>query len=167
MERTWPNQDTTCHCCFYRRIEDISKMAEAMSDRNPAGTLFLDLMDQLIDVAKNPDASRIEVVMGSYELDAQGKKPLVDGEHSVAPRSVIVTVLDKDVLEQLRQQVDAGPLAYLMILWIEHSANEKRLGVLAFDPVTSQTRVGIAGLDKAQQSAVSDYLQRQAQRDGG
>ena len=138
-------------------------MAEAMADRNTAGTLFLDLIDQLIDVAKNPVASRIEVVMGRYELDSQGKELLVDGQHSVAPRSVIVTVLDKDVLEQLRQQVDAGPLACLMILWIEQSANEKRLGVLAFDPVTSQTRVGMAGLDKVQQSAVSDYLQRQAQ----
>lgn len=139
-------------------------MSDAMSDTHPAGTLFLDLMDQLIDVAKNPDASRIEVVMGSYELNARGKEPLVGGQHSVAPRSVIVTVLDKDVLEQLRQQVGAGPLAYLMILWIERSANESRLGVLAFDPATSQTRVGMAGLDKAQQSAVSDYLQRQAQR---
>ena len=139
-------------------------MAEAMSDRNPAGTLFLDLIDQLIDVAKNPDASRIEVIMGSYEFDAQGKELLVDGQPSVAPRSVIVTALNKDVQEQLRQQVDSGPLAFLMILWVERSANESRLGVLAFDPVTSQTRVGMAGLDKAQQSAVSDYLQRQAQR---
>lgn len=101
--------------------------------------------------------------MGSYEFDAQGKELLVDGQHSVALRSFIITGLNKDIQEQLRQQVDAGPLACLMILWVERSANESRLGVLAFDPVTSQKRVGVAGLDKAQQSAVSDYLQRQAQ----
>jgi len=102
--------------------------------------------------------------MGSYELDAQGKKLPMDGERSAAPRSVTVTALNKDVQEQLRQQIDAGPLAYLMILWIERSSKESRLGILAFDPVTGQTRVGMAGLDKVQQSAVSDYLQRQAQR---
>jgi hypothetical protein len=102
--------------------------------------------------------------MGSYELDEQGKEKLVDGQHSVALRPFIVRGMNKDVQEQLRQQIEAGPLAYLMILWTERFAKENKLGVLTLDPETKQQTSGMGSLDKVQKFAISDYLQRQTKR---
>lgn len=133
-----------------------------MGEVHPAGTEFLGLIDALIDLTKDPNVSNIEVVMGSYEGDEQGKDKLIDGQLSVALRSFIVRGMNKDVQEQLRKQIEAGPLSYLMILWTDRSA--KGLGILTFDPETKQRKPGVAGLDKVQKSAVSDYLQRQTKR---
>jgi hypothetical protein len=135
-----------------------------MGEANPAGTAFLGLIDALIDLTKDPNVSNIEVVMGSYEIDEQGKDKLIDGQLSVALRGVVVRGMNKAVQEELRKEIEAGPLSYLMILWTERSARGP-LGIMTFDPVTKQQREpGVAGLDKVQKSAIADYLQRAAKR---
>jgi hypothetical protein len=134
----------------------------AMADVNPAGTAFLGLVEALIDLQNDPDVSNIEVVMGSYEVDEQGKDKLIDGQLSVEMRPMIVRGMNKDVQEELRKQIDARPLSYLMILWTERSSKGP-LGMMLFDPVTKQEKQkpgGIAGLDKVEKSAIADYLQR-------
>jgi len=135
-----------------------------MADVNPAGTAFLGLIDALIDLTKDPNVSNIEVVMGSYEVDEQGKDKLVDGQLSVALRGFAVRGMNKDVQEGLRKQIEAGPLAYLMILWTDRSRKESPLGIMTFDPVTKRQKQGMAGLDKVQKSAISEYLQRVTKR---
>jgi hypothetical protein len=60
-----------------------------MNQANPAGTAFLALIDALIDLTKDPNVSNIEVGMGGYEVDEQGKDKLMDGQLSVALRGVV------------------------------------------------------------------------------
>jgi hypothetical protein len=135
-----------------------------MGEVHPAGTAFLGLIDALIDLTKDPSVSNIEVVMGSYEVDEQGKDKLIDGQLSVALRGVLVRGMNQAVQEELRKQIEAGPLSYLMILWTERSARGP-LGIMIFDPVTKEHREpGVAGLDKVQKSAIADYLQRATKR---
>jgi hypothetical protein len=50
-----------------------------------------------------------------------------------------------------------------MILWTDRSSKGP-LGIMTFDPVTKQQKPGVAGLDKVQKSAISDYLQRAVKR---
>lgn len=137
-----------------------------MTDVNPAGTAFLGLIEALIDLKNDPNVSNIEVVMGSYEVDEQGKDKLVDGQLSVEMCSMIVKGMNKDVQEQLRKEIDARPLAYLLILWTDRSARGP-LGIMIFDPVTkqqAQKQGGMAGLDKVEKSAIASYLQRVTKR---
>lgn len=135
-----------------------------MSEVNPAGTLDLVLIEALIDLTQDPNVSNIEVAMGSYEVDEQGKDTLVDGKLSVAPRGMKVTGMNQAVREELRKQIDAGPLNYLMILWVDRSRKESPLGLMTFDPATQQQKPGVAGLDHFQKSVIADYLQRAVKR---
>jgi hypothetical protein len=82
-----------------------------MTQVNPAGTAFLELIDMLIDLTKDPAVSNIEVVMGSYEVDEQGKDKLIDGQLSVEMRPMIVRGMNKAVQEELRKEMYARPLA--------------------------------------------------------
>jgi hypothetical protein len=79
------------------------RIITAMSQVNPAGAAILGLIETLIDLVKNPDASRIEVAMASYHLDAQGLKIREGGKHSIALRSFEVKDMNSDTQEQLRQ----------------------------------------------------------------
>ncbi|HET9839270.1 MAG TPA: hypothetical protein VFR84_13635 [Candidatus Angelobacter sp.] len=72
--------------------------------------------------------------------------------------------MNKHVQEQLRQEIEPGPLAYLMVFWTGRFAKENKLGVLTFDPETKQQKLGMAGFDKVQKSAISNYLQRLMKR---
>jgi hypothetical protein len=133
-----------------------------MTQVNPEGTVFLGLIEALIDLKNDRNVSNIEVVMGSYEVDEHGKDKMIDGQLSVEMRPMIVRGMNKDVQEQLRKEIDSRPLAYLMILWTERSARGP-LGMMLFDPVTKQEKQqpgGLAGLDKVEKSAIADYLQR-------
>lgn len=135
-----------------------------MSEIHPAGTAFLGLIDVLIDLTKDPNVSNIEVVTGRYEVDEQGKDKLIDGQLSVALRGVVVRGMNKAVQDELRKEIEVGPLSYLMILWTERSARGP-LGILKFDPETKQQReLGAAGLDRVEKSAIADYLQRATKR---
>jgi hypothetical protein len=134
-----------------------------MADVNLAGTAFLGLIDALIDLTGDPNVSNIEVVMGSYEVDEQGQDKLIDGQLSIALRGVVVRGMNKAVQEELRKQIEAGPLSYLMILWTDR-AGKGTLGILTFDPVTKEQTSGTGSLDKVQKSAISDYLRRATKR---
>jgi hypothetical protein len=134
-----------------------------MSEVNPAGAATLALVETLIDLIKNPNASRIEVAMGSYSLDAQGLKIREGGKHSIALRSFEVKDMDSDTQEQLRQQIEAGPVSCLMILWMEGFAQESKLGAATFDPITNNRKARAATLDEVERFAISDFIQRHRQ----
>jgi hypothetical protein len=131
-----------------------------MSQVNPAGAATLGLVETLIDLVKNPNASRIEVAVGSYHLDAQGLKIREDGKHSIALRSFEVKDMNSDTQEQLRQEIETGPISCLMILWMEGFAQESRLGAATFDPITNNRKARAATLDEVERFAISDYIQR-------
>jgi hypothetical protein len=134
-----------------------------MSQVNPAGAASLGLIETLIDLVKNPNASRIEVAMGSYSLDAQGLKIREDGKHSIALRSFEVKDMDSDTQKQLRQQIEAGPVSCLMILWMEGSGQESKLGAATFDPITNNRKARAATLDEVERFVISDFIQRHRQ----
>ena len=134
-----------------------------MSQTNPAGAATLGLVETLTDLVKNPDASRIEVAMASYHLDAQGLKIREGGKHSIALRSFEVKDMNSDTQEQLRQQIAAGPVACLMILWMEGSGQQSKLGAATFDPITHNRKARVATLDEVERFAISDYIQRHRQ----
>jgi hypothetical protein len=134
----------------------------AMAGINPEGTMFLGLIDSLIDVVKDPAISRIEVIMSSYELDGDGKKKLVSGKHSIAQRAFVIRGMNKEVQDKLREQFDASPIISLMILWMERFQNENKMGVLTFDPATKQKTHRVSDYDDVEKSVIANYLQRQA-----
>ena len=134
-----------------------------MSQVNPAGTVTLGLVETLIDLVKNPNASRIEVAMASYHLDAQGLKIREGGKHSIALRSFEVKDMDSDTQEQLRQHLEAGPVSCLMILWMEGFGQESKLGAATFDPITNNRKARAATLDEVERFTISDYIQRHRQ----
>lgn len=109
-----------------------------MAQVNPPGTMFLGLIEELMDLLKKPEVSRVQVVMASYELDQHDENKLVDGKHSVALRGFVIRGMNKEVQENLREQFEAGPITHLMIFWIERFQNENKVGILRFDPVTKK-----------------------------
>jgi hypothetical protein len=76
-----------------------------MAEVNPAGTMFLGLVDELMDLVKNADVSRIEVVMAGYELDRDGEKKLINGKHSIAQRAFKIRGMNKDVQRKTSRTV--------------------------------------------------------------
>jgi hypothetical protein len=134
-----------------------------MSEVNSAGAATLGLVETLIDLVKNSNASRIEVAMGSYNLDAQGLKIREGGKHSIALRSFEVKDMGSDTQEKLHQQIEAGPISCLMILWMEGLGQESKLGAATFDPITNNRKARAATLDEVERFAISDYIQRHRQ----
>jgi hypothetical protein len=129
-----------------------------MSEVNPAGTVFLNLVAELMDLVKDSNASRIEVVMASCDRDGQGKEKLVNGKMSYTKRAFAIRGMDKNSQEKIRAEVDASPISHLMVLWVQPGG----LGMLRFDPVTNQkTTAGIDGCDAVEKSMIADYLNRQ------
>jgi hypothetical protein len=118
-----------------------------MTETNPAGTMFLSLIEELMDLVGNPDVSRIEVVMASYDLDEHRGKKLVGGKHSIAKRAFVIRGMNKDVQENLRIEFDSGPITHLIILWTERFQNEKKV----------ERRVDYDAVEK---SVISDYLRQ-------
>ena len=129
---------------------------------NPKGTVFVELIAELMDLLKNPNVSRVEVVMANYELDKNGQRKVDGGKEVVAIRPLIVRGMDKDVQEELRRELDSGPITLLMILWIDRTSAGGRLGMLFFDAVgKKRTAPGIEGMDHLEKSVMADYLNRQ------
>ena len=127
----------------------------------PAGTMFLGLIEELMDLVGNPDVSRIEVLMACYELDEHGEKKLVGGKHSIAKRAFVIRGMDKAVQDELREQFDAAPLTHMMILWMEQFQNERKMGIASFDPATQKKVTRASDYDVVEKSMISDYLKRQ------
>lgn len=138
----------------------VERIISTMAEVNPAGTAFLGVIDALFDLTKDSNVSNIEIAMGSYEVDEQGKDKLVDGQFSVALRGMKIRGMNKTVQEEIRKEIEAGPLCYLMILWTDRSRKDSPLGIMVFNPVTKQQQTtGLASLDKVQKSVIADYLQ--------
>jgi hypothetical protein len=132
-----------------------------MSQVNPAGTATLGLAETLIDLVKTPDASRIEVAMARYRLDAQGMKIMMeDGKHSIAIRSLEVKDMDTDTQEKLRRELEAVPISCLMVLWMQGTGKDSKLGAATFDPETRSRKARASTLDEVDRFAISDYIQR-------
>jgi hypothetical protein len=132
-----------------------------MSQVNPAGSATLGLIETLIDLVKNPDVSRIEVAMARYRLDAQGMKIMMeDGKHSIAIRSLEVKDMDTDTQEKLRRELEAVPISCLMVLWMQGTGKDSKLGAATFDPETQSRKARASTLDEVDRFAISDYIQR-------
>ena len=53
-----------------------------MSEINPPGTLFLGVIDELMDVLNDSNNSHVEVVIASHEVNANGKIKSINGKDS-------------------------------------------------------------------------------------
>jgi hypothetical protein len=131
------------------------------SKGNPPGTMFVELIAELMDLVKNRDVSRIEVVTGSYDLDDNGKRKLANGKESVTTRSFPIRTADKSVQDRLRTEIEAGPFSLLMVLWIDRTQPGVPLGMLFFDAVGKKRSPGITGMDHLEKSVMAGYLNRQ------
>ena len=135
-----------------------------MTQVNPAGAAFPGLIETLKDLVKKPDASRIEVAMARYRLDAQGLKIVMDdGKHSIAIRSFEVKDMNSDTQEKLRRELESVPISCLMILWMEGSGKESKLGAATFDPKSHSRKARASTLDEVERFAISDFIQRHRQ----
>ena len=130
-------------------------------ETNPKGTVYVELIAELMDLLKNPNVSRIEVVMANYELDDNGQRKVDGGKEVVAIRPFNVRGMDKEVQDELRKELDSGPIALLMILWIDRTKAGVPLGMLFFDAAGKKRTPGIAGMDHLEKSVMADYLNRQ------
>jgi len=135
-----------------------------MTAINPPGTMFLGLIEELMDLVKNPAVSRIEVLMANYELDERGEKKMVDGKHSIAKCAFAIRGMNKEVQDKLRQQFEAALISHLMILWMEQFQNERKMGIASFNPVTKKKAVRPSDYDAVEKSMISDYLQGQTKK---
>jgi|SRR5271155_2754008 len=134
-----------------------------MTEINPAGTMFVELIAELMDLVADPNVSRIEVAMGSYNLDEHGNRLLVNGKESVALRAFRIGGMHKEVEQGLRAEFDAQPITLLMILWTDRSRKSNSLGVISFDPATIKKVAGTSDYDLVEKSAIEAYRTRQTQ----
>lgn len=126
---------------------------------NPKGTVFVELIATLIDLLKDPNVSRIEAVMANYELDDKGQRKMDNGKEIVVTRPFVVRGMDETVQDELRKELDSGPIALLMILWIDRG--RPPVGMLFFDVAGKRRTPGIDGMDHLEKSVLADYLNRQ------
>lgn len=131
-----------------------------MGEVNPAGTMFVGLIPELMHLVADPNVSRVEVVIGSYDLDEQGNNKLIDGKESVTTRAYPIRSVDKPVRDNLRAQLNAVPFTLLMVLWIDRVL-QKVPGMLFFDASGKKRTPGVAGMDHLEKSVMADYLTRQ------
>ena len=83
------------------------------------------------------------------------------GKEVVAIRPFIVRGMDKKVQDELRNELDRGPITRLMILWIDRTKAGVPLGMLFFDAAGKKRAPGIDGMDHLEKSVMADYLNRQ------
>ena len=136
-----------------------------MGRPNPKGTMFVELIAKLMDLLKDRNVSRIEVVMASYELDDNGQRKVEGGEELIAIRPFVVRVMDKAVQEELQKEFDSGPITLLMILWIDRTIpTGVPVGMFFFDPADRKRTPGIDGMNHLEKTVMADYLNRQVKK---
>jgi len=135
-------------------------MEVSVEKPNPKGTMFVELIPKLMDLLKDPNVSRIEVVMASYELDDNGQRKMEGGKEVIAIRPFIVSGMDKKVQDELRKEYESGPITLLMILWMDRT-RAGMPGMFFFDPADRKRTHGIGGMDHLEKTAMADYLNRQ------
>jgi hypothetical protein len=128
---------------------------------NPKGTLFVGLIGELMDLLRDRNISRIEVVMANYELDDEGQRKVDNGKEVVAMRPFVVRGMDETVQELLRKELDSGPITLLMVLWIDRNRAGVPLGMLFFDEAGKIRTPGVDGMDHLEKTVMADYLNRQ------
>ena len=83
------------------------------------------------------------------------------GKEVIAISPSIVRGMDKEVQDELRKELDSGPITLLMILWIDRTKAGVPLGMLFFDATGKKRTPGIDGMDHLEKSVMADYLNRQ------
>jgi hypothetical protein len=131
---------------------------------NPKGTVFVELIAKLMDLLGDPNVSRIEVVIASYELDDQGQRKVEDGQEVIVTRPIIIRGMDKDVQDALRKELESGPITLLMILWMDPTIGGVPVRMFFFDAADTKRTSGFAGMDHLEKSVMADYLNRQVGR---
>jgi hypothetical protein len=131
-----------------------------MNDVIPAGATFVGLVGELLDLVADSNVSRIEVVLGSYELDDQGKRKIVNGKESVTTRALAIGKIGTDVQEALRRELDAGPVSLIMILWVDRGSPASPFGVARFVS-TGRKLGGLDTFDHVEKTVFADYVNRQ------
>jgi hypothetical protein len=132
-----------------------------MTEINPAGTLFLGLIEELIDLLQDPNVSRIEVVIGGHEVDENDKPKLVDGKESFALRPFAISGMDTQVQEALRREIESGPVNLLMIFCVDRTQTGVPVRFAIFGEAGKKRTPGVAGMSRLEKTAFADYLNRQ------
>src|ERR1700722_18148628 len=128
---------------------------------NPKGTIFVELVASLMDLLANPKVSRIEIVIGEYQLDENGKPKLENGKEAVTTRAIAISGMDAEVQEKLRAEIDQGPITLLMVLWMDPTREGAPFGMQFFNDVGKRRSPGIDGMDHLEKTVMADYLNRQ------
>jgi hypothetical protein len=132
-----------------------------MSEVNPAGTMFVELIAELMGLLANPNVSNVEVVMANYELDVHGQRKMENGKEVVVIRPFAIRGMDKGVQNELRNEYDSGPITRLIVLWIDRTRTSGPFGMLFFDVAGKERAPGVNGMDHLEKKVLADYLNRQ------
>jgi hypothetical protein len=86
---------------------------------NPAGTMYLGLIDMLIDLFKGSGVSNVEVNFISYRMDDKGQILLEDGQDVVEIRPFAIGGLSTKIREELKKEYDStGHLISLIVFLV-------------------------------------------------
>jgi hypothetical protein len=125
---------------------------------NPAGTMYLGLIDMLIDLFKQK-VSDVQVVFISYKLNDRGEIVMEGGKDVVELRPIAITGLSSEIRDELKRQYDTtGHLISLLVFWRDGSMPPPGIGTFRFGPPRSNQ--GLQNCNPAEKQALSDYLNR-------
>jgi len=139
----------------------VDVLCYPMSEVNPAGTMFVELMAELIGLLADPNVSNVEVVTANYELDDHGQRKMENGQEVVVIRQFVIRGMDKDVQDELRNEYDSGPITLLTVLWIDSARTSGPFGMLFFDIAGKKRVPGVTGMGHLEKTVLADYLNRQ------
>lgn len=109
------------------------------------------LVECLMDVFSDREASDVTVVFCGYERDEQGNPVLRDDEYRILVRELGIPALDDGVVKELKKQYDKAPLLSLMILW----RKQGKVGILKFKSVDEAD-----GYEEWEEDAITNYANR-------
>ena len=69
--------------------------------------------------------------------------------------------MNNKVQENLRKEIDAGPIALLMVLWMDRSRKGSPMGIAKFASPTDPRPASISDYDHVEKTAIAEYLRRQ------
>jgi len=127
---------------------------------NPAGTMYLGLIDMLIDLFKGSGVSNVEVNFISYRMDDKGQILLEDGQDVVEIRPFAIGGLSTKIREELKKEYDStGHLISLIVFWSDRALPPPGLGLLKLGtPRGNGSKV--SDLTPIEKQALGDYLNR-------
>ncbi|MGH7744750.1 MAG: hypothetical protein ACREQ5_08045 [Candidatus Dormibacteria bacterium] len=127
---------------------------------NPPGTMYLGLIDALIDLFKEKGISDVEVTFISYKLDDKGEIVTEAGKDVAEIRPIAIGGLSSEIRDELKKEYDStGHLISLIVFWRDPTVPAPGLGVLNLGrPTRSPFRVD--DLTPLEKQAFVDYLNR-------